>query len=323
MRAVTCSGYGSPDRLRLQEVADPAPGAHELLIEVHAGTVNRTDDGVLRGKPFFIRFFYGMRGPKVGVLGSEFAGEVIGIGPGVTSFQIGDRVFGFDDSGFGGHAELKTIDERKQLAKLPPSLGYAEAAALPEGGLYALNQLRGAAVGPGSRVLIYGASGAIGSAAVQLAKVLGAEVTAVCSGRNVELVQGLGADRVIDYEREDFTASGGPYDAVIDAVGKTSFRRCRRVMTPSGIFCASDLGFLWQNPPLALWTSRLSERTVKIPLARSTPDDVAYLASLAEVGLLKPVIDRTYSLAQVPEAFGYVETKRKRGSVVVLIHNGE
>ena len=219
----------------------------------------------MRGKPYFVRFVSGLLRPKRTILGSEFAGEIEAVGKDVKSIVNGDHVFGFSGVRFGAHAEYMTMPEQGMLTTMPANLSYEEAAPSTEGGHYALNNIRRANVRSGQRVLIYGATGAIGSAAVQLVKYYGAEVTAVCSTKNVELVRSLGADRVIDYTKEDFTKSGGEYDFVFDAVGKSSFGACKKLLRPGGIYCSTDLGFLYQNPFLALWTSKFRQQESHFP----------------------------------------------------------
>jgi NADPH:quinone reductase-like Zn-dependent oxidoreductase len=212
-----------------------------------------------------------------------------------------------------------TMPEVGMMARMPSNLTHEEAAPTAEGAHYALGNLRKAGVGPGQRVLVYGATGAIGSAAVQLAKHLGAEVTAVCATPQLELVRSLGADRVVDYTTEDFTRSGGEYDLVFDAVGKSSFGACRKLLGPGGIYSSTELGFLWQNPLLALWTSRFGKHRVTFPIPRTSREDMEFLRGLVETGAFRPVIDRRYPLDQIVEAFRYVETGQKTGNVVITV----
>ncbi len=319
MKAIVFTKYGSPDVLQLKEVEKPAPKDNEVLINVHATTVNRTDCGVLRAKPFIVRFFYGLRTPRNPILGSEFAGKVEAVGKEVTTFEVGDDVFGYNDIECGAHAEYKTMREDDMVTTMPANMTYEEAAPTAEGAHYALKDIRAANVTSGQRVLIYGATGAIGSAGVQLVKYYGAHVTAVCNTENVELVRSLGADTVIDYTKEDFTRSGQQYDFVFDAVGKSSFGVCWKLLKPGGIYCSTDLGFLAQNPFLALWTSRFGSKKVIFPIPKSSKDDMEFLKELIEAGKYKPVIDRRYPLEQVAEAFRYVETGQKTGNVVIIV----
>lgn len=324
MKAVVYMRYGSPDVLQVKDVEKPVPKDNEVLIQVHAATVNRTDCGALRAKPFIIRFFYGLRKPRNTILGNEFAGKVVAIGKDVTTFSVGDDVFGYNDVVSGAHAQYKTMREDDMITTMPANLTYEEAAPTAEGAHYALKDIRAANVKRGQRVLIHGATGAIGSAAVPLVKYVGAEVTAVCDTANVELVRSLGADRVIDYTQEDFTKSNGEYDFVFDAVGKSSFGACKRLLKPGGIYCSTDLGFLAQNPLLALWTSRFGSRKVIFPIPKSSKADMEFLKERIEAGEFRPVIDRNYPLEQVADAFRYVETGRKVGNVVITVaHDSE
>jgi len=320
MKAAVNTSYGPPHVVRISEVEKPAATDNEVLVKVHATTVNRTDCGWRAAKPFITRFFTGLVRPRVTVLGNEFAGEVEAVGSGVTSFEVGDRVFGFNGTRFGAHAEYMAMPEDGLLATIPANLTYEEAVPSTEGSQYALSLIRNAKVQRGQDVLVNGATGAIGSAAVQLLKHLGAEVTAVCDTRNVELVKRLGADRVIDYTAEDFTKDEQTYDVVCDAVGKSSFGRCRRLLKPGGIFLSSDLGPLSQNPILALVTPLFGGKKVLFPIPRKPDQEMArYFRELIESGAFKPLIDRRYPLDQIVEAYRYVETGQKIGNVVISV----
>lgn len=322
MRAVVHERYGPPSVLRVVDVARPEPADDEVLVKVRATAVNRTDCGFRQGKPAIVRLFSGLRQPRRHVLGTEFAGVVESLGAGVTTFAVGDEVFGVNADRFGAHAEYVAVRERAPIAHKPAGPSFEEAAAVCDGGILALTCLRWTGVRPGRRVLVYGASGSIGTAAVQLAKHLGASVTAVCDTRRLELVRSLGADRVIDYTAEDFTRHGDQYDVVLDAVGKVSFRRCRPLLGPHGVYASTDGGYLWQNVPLAAltWaTSRLGAHQVMMPLPRYRQKDVELLAALLEKGEYRAVVDRTYPLDQVVEATEYVETEQKTGNVVLTL----
>jgi NADPH:quinone reductase-like Zn-dependent oxidoreductase len=319
MKAAVHTSYGPPDVVRIAEVEKPTARDGEVLVKVHATTVNRTDCGFRAAKPFFVRFFTGLVRPRVAVLGSEFAGEVEAVGSGVRSFEVGDRVFGFSGSRFGAHAEYMAIPEDGSVAAMPANVTFEEAAASTEGSHYALSFIRTAKIRSGQDVLVNGATGAIGSAAVQLLKRLGAEVTAVCDTEHVELVRGLGADRVIDYTAEDFTKDEQRYNVVLDAVGKSSFGRCKRLLKPRGIYLSSDLGPLSQNPILALITPLLGGKRVMFPIPRDSQEVVRYFKDLIASGAFKPVIDRRYPLDQIVEAYRYVETGQKIGNVVISV----
>lgn len=317
VKAAVNDTYGAPDVVRIMDVEKPAPKDNELLIKVRATTVNRTDCGFRAAKPFFIRVISGIRKPKITILGSEFAGDVEAVGGGVTSFRPGDRVFGYADQTWGAHAEYMTIGEDGMVATIPAARSYGDVAAGTEGSHYALSFMRSAKVRAGHDVLIYGATGAIGSAAVQIAKSLGANIVAVCDTPNIELVTTLGADRVIDYTASDFTKDEQRYDAVFDAVGKITFGRCRRVLKPHGAYLSSDLGPLSQNLLLALVTRVLPGRTASVPLPRQNREVMNTLRDLIESGDFKPVVDRHYPLDRIVEAYVYVETGRKIGNVVL------
>ncbi|MEK6720818.1 MAG: NAD(P)-dependent alcohol dehydrogenase [Chloroflexota bacterium] len=319
MRAVVHDRYGPPEVLRLEEVERPVPKDDEVLVKVHATTVNRSDTGFRSAEYFITRFFTGLRRPKLRIPGYEFAGEVEAVGAAVSEFAVGDRVFGANVAGFGAHAEFVCVRERAPLAKMPAGMTFEEAAAVPDGAILALTFLRRADLRKGQKILIYGASGSIGTAAVQLARHFEADVTAVCNTRNVELVRSLGADRVVDYTQEDFTKNGETYDVIFDAVGKHSFGRCRGSLKRGGVYLATDLGFLAQNPILALVTRRIGDKRVRFPIPRYTKKDVLFLKELIEAGKYRAVIDRRYPLEQVVEASRYVETGQKTGNVVLTV----
>lgn len=319
MKAAVHTRYGPPDVVRIQEVDKPAVSDNEVLVKIHATTVNRTDCGIRAAKPFLSRFFTGLVRPKITILGNEFAGVVEAVGEDVTSFKAGDRVFGYNEGPFGAHAEYMSIPADGSLATMPDGMTFEEAAPSTEGSHYALTFIRKAKIRSGQDVLVYGATGAIGSAAVQLLKSLGTTVTAVCDTKNVELVKGLGADRVIDYTAEDFTADGQRYDVVLDAVGKSTFGRCKRLLKPGGAYLSSDVGPMWQNPLLAVVTPLLPVNRVMFPIPTHDREMVLYFKRLIENGEFKPVIDRTYPLDQIVEAYRYVETEQKVGNVVISV----
>jgi NADPH:quinone reductase-like Zn-dependent oxidoreductase len=310
MKAAVHTSYGPPDVVRISEVEKPTPKDNQLLVRVHATTVNRTDCGFRAAKPFIVRLFTGLLRPRITVLGNEFAGDVEAVGGGVTSFEVGDRVFGFNGTSFGAHAEYMAM---------PAWLTYEEAAPGTEGSHYALSLIRRARIHKGQDVLVNGGTGAIGSAAVQLLKQLGANVTAVCRTDHLELLRGLGADRVIDYTAEDFTKDQQTYDVVVDAVGKSSFGRCRHLLKPRGIYLSTDLGPLSQNPILALVTPLFGGRRVLFPIPRENQEMVRQLKELIQSGEFRPLIDRRYPLDQIVEAYRYVEMGQKAGNVVISI----
>jgi len=316
--------YGPPDVLRIENVDQPAPKVDEVLVKIHATTVNRMDvhtrEANRRGGlavTVLSRLVSGIRAPRRRILGSEFAGEVAALGAAVTEFAVGDRVFGNTGLGFGAHAEFICMPESARIAKMPAGMTFEQAAPICDGALNALWCLRLARLQQGSTVLVYGASGAIGTAGVQLAKYFGADVTAVCNTKNLELVKSLGADRVIDYTKEDFTKNGQAYDVIFDAVGKHSFKRSKGSLKPGGRYLATD-GFT--NVVLGLWTRRFGDKRVIFQLPpRWTKQDTLLLKELIEKGKYRPVIDRCYPMEDVVEAATYVETEQKTGNVVLTI----
>jgi NADPH:quinone reductase-like Zn-dependent oxidoreductase len=298
MKAAVQTRYGPPEVVRISEVEKPTIKDNEVLVKVQATTVNRTDCACRAARPFFMRFFTGLTRPRATVLGNEFAGVVDAVGSAVTSFKVGDQVFGYNEGPFGAHAEYMSIPQDGSLATMPANVTYEPAARSTEGSHYALSHIRAAKIQSGQDVLVYGATGAIGSAAVQLLKSLGANVTAVCDTKGIELVRGLGADRVIDYTVEDFTGDEQAYDVVLDSVGKSSFSRCRRLLKPGGIYLSSKLGPLAQNPFLALIAPLHGGKKVLFPIPKHDQEMVGYFRGLLESGKFKPVIDRTYPLDQ-------------------------
>jgi len=320
MKAAVHTSYGHPDVVRVLDVDKPTIKGDEVLVKVHATTVNRTDCAFRAAKPFFIRFLTGLIRPRVTVLGGEFAVVVEAVGSRVTSFKVGDRVFGYSEGSWGAHAEYLSMPADGPLAAMPANVTFEEVAPSTEGSQYALSLIRAAKIQIGQNILVYGATGAIGTAAVQLLKRLGASVTAVCDTDNVELVRCLGADRVIDYTAEDFTKDARRYDVVLDAVGKSSFGRCKPLLKPRGIYLSSDLGPLAQNLVLALTTPLLGGKKVMFPIPKmNDPQTVRSLAELMESGEFRPVIDRWYPLDQIVEAYRYVETGQKIGNVVIVV----
>jgi NADPH:quinone reductase-like Zn-dependent oxidoreductase len=313
VRAVVHDRYGPPGVLRLDEVARPVPKDDEVLVRVHATTVTRTDCHMRRAEPFIWRFMLGLRRPRRRILGLEFAGVVEAVGATVTRFAVGDRVFGLRN---GSHAEYVCVREAGLVAPIPESISFEQAAGVCDGMSQGLACLRSGRVGAGTRLLVYGASGSCGTATVQLAAYLGAHVTAVCNAKNVELVRSLGADEVIDYEREDFTKNGRTYDVVVDAVGKHSFLRSRGSLVPGGLYVATDRLY---NFPLAFLTRWIGGKKVMFDVSGYDRENVLLLEELLDAGKYRPVIDRTYALEDVVEATRYVETFQKTGNVVLTV----
>ena len=324
MRAVVYDAYGSPDVLDIEDVPLPEPKAGEIRVKVRAVAVTRGDCATRDANrksgaaiSLLSRAISGLTRPKQRILGSEFSGTVDALGSGVIEFKHGDEVFGSTGFRFGAYAEYVTAPESSRITLKPAGLTFEQAAAITDGGFYALVPLRAAGVRPGERVLVYGASGAIGTAGVQIAKHFGADVTAVTETRNVELVRSLGADRVIDYLKEDFTTGGETYDVIFDAVGKLDFGRVRKSLKAHGRYLPTDgLG----NFVRALTTSRFEDKKVIFELPpRLARQDIVLLRELVEAGKFKAIVDRTYPLEEVREAHRYVETERKVGNVILTL----
>jgi NADPH:quinone reductase-like Zn-dependent oxidoreductase len=319
MRASINTKYGPPEVVKIMEVDKPVPKDNEVLIKVHATTVNRTDCGFRSAEYFISRFYSGLFKPRNKILGNEFAGEIEAVGKEVTLFKTGDRVFGYNDTRFGAHAGYMTMAENQPIATMPRNLTYEEAAPITEGGHYALCDIRAAKVKSGQKVLVNGASGGIGSAAVQLLKYFGTEVTAVCGTKNVDLIKSLGADVVIDYTKEDFTKINRKFDFVFDSVGKSSFGQCKPILNKNGIYISTELGKNSENIFLALITPLLGGKKVLFPVPTISKEDVLFFKELVETGKYKPVIDRKYKLEQIVEAYRFVETGQKTGNVVITM----
>jgi NADPH:quinone reductase-like Zn-dependent oxidoreductase len=324
MKAIVCTKYGPPDVLRLKEVEKPEPKDNEILAKVYATTVTAGDTRMrsFTVPPLFWlagRLALGIRKPKRDILGMELAGEVVSTGKGVKRFKNGDQVFASTfPVGFGGYAEYKCFPEDSVVSIKPENLTYEEAAAVPIGANTALYFLKCGNIENGKKILIYGAFGSVGTYAVQLAKHLGAEVTGVCSTTNVELVKSLGADKVIDYTNEDFTKVGGNYDIIFDAVGKTTFTRCKDLLKRDGVFLEAVMVLAGVK---GLWYSVTTGKKVIGGTARESSETLAYLKEIIEAGKMKPVIDRQYPFEQIVEAHRYVDKGHKRGNVVISLRD--
>lgn len=328
MKAIVYKEYGPPDVLQFREVAKPVPRDNEVLIKVHATTVTTGDCNVRGftfvpgGFRFLARLMFGLRRPKKAILGVELAGEIEAVGESVTQFKKGDQVFGIDGTRLGAYAEYKCMPADAGLAGKPGNLTYEEAAAIPNGALTALTFLRKMAkIQPGQRILINGASGSVGSAAVQIAKHFGAEVTGVCSAANINLVKSLGADKVIDYTRQDFTKNGETYDIIFDTVGKTTFSGCKNSLKEKGIYLAGAGGL--QEMLQMLWTSMIGAQKVFAGPSSERREDLFFIRELVEAGKIRPVIDRCYPLEKTAEAHRYVDQGHKKGNVVITVGNNK
>ena len=320
MKAIVYTHYGPPEVLQLKEVEKPSPRDNEILLKVKATAVNSGDWRLRKADPFAVRIFLGLIKPKINILGSVFSGEVELIGQDVKLFKIGDQVFGHTDMRFGAYAEYKCLPENGTLALKPDRLTHTEAAAIPFGGTAALHFIKKAAIKPGQKVLINGASGAVGSAAVQLAKHFGATVTGVCSTANIDLVKSLGADKAIDYTKEDFTQNGEKYDVIFDTVNKVSFSNGLKSLNKKGLLILSAAGMseMFQG----FWTSLTSSKKVMTGVISHSSEGIIFLKGLIETGKLKPVVDKTYSFVQIAEAHAYVEKGHKKGNVAITLeHN--
>ena len=319
MKAAVYTKYGPAEVVHLKEIDQPVPKDNEVLVRVVASTVNRTDAGFRSAEYFISRFWSGLLKPKHPVLGCEFAGIIEETGKKVSTFKIGDKVFGFNDKTFGGHGEYLTIAETACITLLPHNLSYEKAAAITEGAHYALCNIKAAKVKYGQNVLVYGATGSIGSAAVQLLKYFGAEVTAVCNSKNIALIKSLGADDIIDYQNEDFTKVDKKFDFIFDAVGKSSFGKCNPLLMKKGIYISTELGKNAENIFFAFVTPIWGGKKVLFPIPTIDKLDVDFLRGLVEKGVFTPVVDRHYNLDQIVEAYKYVESGQKTGNVVINI----
>jgi NADPH:quinone reductase-like Zn-dependent oxidoreductase len=322
MKAAIRRKYGPPENITFEDVEKPKIGDTDILIRVKFSSVNRTDCGFLRAKPFVTRFFSGLINPRQPILGCEFAGEVCEIGDNVTEFKVGDKVFGFDDAGWGGHGEFKKINQAKSVAKMPEGISFEQAAASTEGAHYALSYIDTIKKLGAKNILVHGATGSIGSAAVQLLKQAGFTVVATSTTKNVELVKSLEADKVIDWQTTDFTKCGLKFDVVFDAVGKSSFKDCKPLLNDGGAYIATELGPYIQNPWLGLvspFYRFFSQKFVLFPLPKNNKQLIEFIADRLADGSYIPVIDKTYRLEGISKAYKYVETGQKTGNVVIQL----
>jgi NADPH:quinone reductase-like Zn-dependent oxidoreductase len=319
MKAIVNPGYGSPDILQLQDIPKPAPKPNEILVKIHATTVNRTDCGMRAGKPYFVRLIIGLFRPRWKVMGSEFAGIVEAVGSEVREFKHGDEVFGLNQKTYGAHAEYMCVPDSGAITLKPINLSFEESVAVVEGPWLAMSIIHRLNFRKNHKILINGTSGSIGSSALQLAKHYGTHVTAVINTKNLELAKKLGADTIIDYQQEDFTKLKEKFDFIIDAVGKSSYSASKHLLKPNGLYVSTELGPYLQNVYMSIWGAVTGKKKVIFPIPIENKEDIIFFKSLAENGELKPVIDRYYTLEQVPEATRYVETGEKTGNVVIRV----
>lgn len=321
MKAIKYTQYGPPEVLHLEEVEKPLPKDNEILIKVIATAVNSGDIRLRKADPFAVRFIFGLIKPKINILGSVFSGKIESIGKEVTHFNVGDQVFGHTDMRFGTYAEYICLPENGTVVLKPDNISHIEAAVIPFGSMAALHFIKKAKIMHGQRVLIYGASGAVGTAAVQLAKFFGAIVTGVCGTNNVELVRSLGADKVIDYSKEDFTKNGEIYDVIFDTVRKIPFSASLKSLNTNGILVLSAA----EMPEMirGLWTSVTSSKKVLMGVISHTKEDIRFIKELIETGRFRPVIDRSFPLEQMAIAHNYVENGHKKGNVAITFMDNE
>lgn len=317
MKAAIRRKYGRPNTISIEAVEQPVPTEDEVLIKVHAATVNRTDCANLTAKPFIMRFFLGLFKPRKIVLGTDFAGEIMQVGKKVKSFSVGDRVFGFNDAGSESHAHYLTTSV-KNLFQIPEKSSFSEAAASLEGAHYAYSFIRKTNIEPGQRVLINGATGGIGSALLQFVRQYDVSITATCNTKNIKLMKSLGADNTHDYTKGDFTEEGGQYDFIFDAVGKSTYGKCKPLLSERGIYISSELGPYAQNVFYSLFAPFYSKK-VLFPIPYDKQESIPFIINQLEGGTFKPVIDRAYPLSDVSEAFGYVIAGKKTGNVLIKL----
>jgi NADPH:quinone reductase-like Zn-dependent oxidoreductase len=317
MKASTRRRYGSPNQIKIENIQKPIPKENEVLIKVHATMVNRTDCANLTAKPFIMRFVLGFFKPRKIIVGTDFAGEVIATGNNVKSFSMGDRVFGFNDTGAESQAEYTTTTE-ENVFLIPDKINYKSAAASLEGAHYAYTFIHKVNIQPNQKILINGATGGIGSALLQFVRQYGVKITATCNTKNIKLIQSLGADKIYDYTKEDFTDDTDTYDFIFDAVGKSTFGKCKPLLKEKGIYISSELGPYSQNIFYSIFTSGLGKKVI-FPVPHSKQKTIPYISNLLENGKYKPVIDREYTIEDLAKAYEYVSSGEKTGSVIVNI----
>ena len=316
MIALVRHHYGSPEHIRIEDMPKPVPKPNEVLIRVMSTTINRTDCGVLSGAPYIFRFFVGWPKPRTPILGTDFSGIVEEVGNRVTKYKVGDRVWGFDDNGLPSQAEYLAYGEDKNILKIPQGLSFKEAASCGEAAHYAVNFLKNLNLNPESKVIVNGATGGIGSALLQLLLYKGVKVTATANTKNLELIRSLGPEHVIDYEKEDFTKLRETFDVVFDAVGKSTFGKCKPIMKDKGFYLSSELGEGIENLYLPLITKLKGGKRVLFPIPTDIKKSMTYIHKLVSEGKFRPVIERSFPLEKAAEAYRYVASGQKTGNVV-------
>lgn len=319
MKASIRRKYGSPNQIKIESIEKPIPKDNEVLIKIYATTVNRTDCANLTAKPFIMRFVLGLFKPRKVILGTDFAGEVISTGKNVKSFSVGDKVFGFNDAGSESQAEYTTTT-KQNLFPIPKKIDYKQAAASLEGANYAYTFIHKVNIQSGQKILINGATGGIGSALLQFVKQYDVKITATCNTKNIELIKSLGADKIYDYTKEDFTNDKDKYDFIFDAVGKSTFGKCRPLLKEKGIYISSELGPYSQNIFYSLLTQFFNKKVI-FPIPYSKQKTIPYISNLLEKGKFKPVVDREYLLEDISKAYEYVITGQKTGNVLINVWN--
>jgi NADPH:quinone reductase-like Zn-dependent oxidoreductase len=318
MKACLRRRYGSPNQIKIENIEKPIPKENEVLIRVHATTVNRTDCANLTAKPFIMRFVLGLFKPRKIILGTDFAGEVIALGKNVKSFRIGNKVFGFNDTGSESQTEYLTTTA-EHLFLIPKKIDYKEAAASLEGAHYAYTFIHKVNIKSGQKILINGATGGIGSALLQFVRTYDVKIAATCNTKNIKRIQSLGADKIYDYTKEDFTKDNDKYDFIFDAVGKSTFGKCKSLLTENGVYISSELGPYSQNVLYAVSTSIFGTKKVIFPIPYSKRITIPYIINMLENGKFKPIIDREYLLEDIVQAYEYVLTGEKTGNVIINV----
>ncbi|MFT5822628.1 MAG: NADPH:quinone reductase-like Zn-dependent oxidoreductase [Crocinitomix sp.] len=319
MKAAICTKYGKPEVLQIKGVDKPTPAVDQILLKIHASSVTSGDARIRRADPFIIRLIFGFKGPRKSILGVVVAGEIEAIGANVSKFKVGDKVFGTTGMSFGAHAQYQSISEDGTLAVIPENMSYEDAAAIPFGGTAALYFLRKGNVSKGQKVLVFGASGALGTAAVQLAKERGTEVTAVCSGKNANLVRDLGADKVIDYTKTDFTENGVKYDVIFDTIGKSTFGKGMKSLKKDGtmLLASASVGLMMRGAVRSMF----GRKKVLSGVIKETAEDMRFFKKLIEAGKLKAVVDKVYALEEISRAHAHVDGGHKKGNVIINMNH--